>query len=461
MASDLLVNRRFDEFILECRSSDRPPSAAVLHRPRKKISAFVNAMAAARSSSPQSPSKHITVVDVYDLAASIGNDFEKLIDNYGNDCVRGIMPKVISALETLEAMAAGNDRENEEIMRLSKAVERLEQEKHQRNQQHLKFEEELDQIEKTYRKDIDDLQQMVKSLVNENRNLSTTVSSLPVNNDSPVSSSMREADLRMLLELKEMSAQQKNEIKALQKDVDTYQCQVENLQNSIEKLIRQNEELLRKNASLQKQGRVIVEEKMEVLKRLEKTEESNIELKKLVKETDRACKDMQVANQDNSEPRFTLGELREVIKEKNILKGRVMELEEELEHFKPGAKREIMSLDDDDDSDRLALCSENANKSGAEDEDLPVYGPLPKEPDEKLHPWKYERKDSGVRKFIQLPILQRLWCDSVASPRIICERVSTLTGTSNPTIPQLMVLTPIILPIHIFLTALVFIFKCL
>lgn len=40
---------------------------------------------------------------------------------------------------------------------------------------------------------------------------------------------MREADLKMLLELKEMSSQQKDEIKALQKDVDTYQCQVENV----------------------------------------------------------------------------------------------------------------------------------------------------------------------------------------------------------------------------------------
>uniref|UniRef100_A0A1I7UHX2 RILP-like protein 1 n=1 Tax=Caenorhabditis tropicalis TaxID=1561998 RepID=A0A1I7UHX2_9PELO len=457
MASDLLLKRPFNEFILECCSSDRPSSAAVLHRPRKKISAFVNAMAAARASSPQSPSKHITVVDVYDLAASIGNDFEKLIDNYGNECVRGIMPKVISALETLEAMAAGNDRENEEIMRLSKAVERLEQEKHQRNQQHLKFEEELEQVEKTYRKDIDDLQQMVKNLVNENRNLSTTVSSLPINNDSPVSSSMREADLRMLLELKEMSSQQKDEIKALQKDVETYQCQVENLQNSIEKLIRQNEELLRKNASLQKQGRVIVEEKMEVLKRLEKTEESNIELKKLVKETDRACKDMQVANQDNNEPRFTLGELREVIKEKNILKGRVMELEEELEQFKPGTKKEIMRLDDDDDSDRLAPNSDNA----VDEDDLPVYGPMPKEPDEKLHPWKYERKDSGVRKFIQFPLLQRLWSDGVAPPRIICKRVSSSTGSCNPTLPQLIIMAPMLLPVHIFFSVLVFMFKCL
>lgn len=56
--SELLVNRRFDEFVLECCSSDRPSPP---HRPRKKISAFVNAMAAARASSPQSPSKQITV----------------------------------------------------------------------------------------------------------------------------------------------------------------------------------------------------------------------------------------------------------------------------------------------------------------------------------------------------------------------------------------------------------------
>lgn len=42
----------------------------------------------------QSPSKHITVVDVYDLAASIGKDFERIIDQFGNDSVRQLMPKV-------------------------------------------------------------------------------------------------------------------------------------------------------------------------------------------------------------------------------------------------------------------------------------------------------------------------------------------------------------------------------
>ncbi|RCN51295.1 hypothetical protein ANCCAN_02661 [Ancylostoma caninum] len=36
-----------------------------------------------------------------------------------------------------------------------------------------------------------------------------------------------------------------------------------------------------------------------------------------------------------------------------------------------------------------------------EGEEMLVYGPLPREPDEKLYPWKYERKDSGVRRFFR------------------------------------------------------------
>ncbi|KAJ1372909.1 hypothetical protein KIN20_035220 [Parelaphostrongylus tenuis] len=276
-----------------------------------------------RVSSPQSPSRHITVVDVYDLAASIGKDFEKIIELHGNDCVRTIMPKVISALETLESLANNNERENEEILTLQKTVERLEHEKQARHLQTAKFEEELDQVEETYKKDIND----------------TTVSSLPSAAESPTAAAMREEEIRLMFELKEMSHKQKEEIKALQHDVEQYACEVENLQNSIEKLIRQNEELLRKNTSLQKQGRMIVEEKMEIIRRLEKTEEANIQLRRLLSDTDRVCKDLQQANQADDEPRFTLAELREVLQEKNVLKGRVMELEEELENLRPWSKR--------------------------------------------------------------------------------------------------------------------------
>lgn len=343
-----------------------------------------------RVSSPQSPSRHITVVDVYDLAASIGKDFEKLIELHGNDCVRAIMPKVISALETLESLANNNERENEEIITLQKTVERLEHEKQTRHLQTAKFEEELDQVEETYKKDINELRLMVKTLMSENKTLSTTVSSLPSTAESSTTTAMHEEEIRLMFELKEMSHKQKEEIKALQHDVEQYACEVENLQNSIEKLIRQNEELLRKNTSLQKQGRMIVEEKMEIIRRLERTEEANIQLRCLLSDTDRVCKDLQQANQADDEPRFTLAELREVLQEKNVLKGRVMELEEELENLRPGQK----------DREREDLLSDEPFKSDDSAEML-VYGPLPREPDEKLYPWKYERKDSGVRKFFR------------------------------------------------------------
>lgn len=49
--------------------------------------------------------------------------------------------------------------------------------------------------------------------------------------------------------------------------------------------------------------------------------------------------DFQAAERDKDDrdntPRFTLAELREVLQEKNSLKARVMELEEELEQLRP------------------------------------------------------------------------------------------------------------------------------
>ncbi|PAV72034.1 hypothetical protein WR25_22466 [Diploscapter pachys] len=396
MLSLPLVPGPCEEFILEpCVCPSRSVNSSRL----RCCSAMAAASAAlcgssaepstARGSSPSSPSKHITVVDVYDLAASIGKDFERITELYGSDCIRSIMPKIISALETLEAMAGNNEKENEQIVDLKKIIERLETEKENRQKQHAKFEEELDSIEEAYKKDINELRVMVKTLMAENKNLNSTVSSLPTMMDSPTALAMKEEDVKVMFELKEQAHRQKDEIKSLQKDIDSYTYEVENLQNSIEKLIRQNEELLRKNASLQKQGRVIVEEKMEILRRLEKTEEANIQLTKLLSDTDRACKDLQQASLAENEPRFTLAELREVLQEKNVLKGRVMELEEELEQLRPGSKQPPK---DEDES------KPEPPQAKSPEEDLPVYGPLPREPEEKLFPWKYERKESGVRK---------------------------------------------------------------
>lgn len=88
----------------------------------------------------------VTVTDVYDQAAGIAREFDKLIHNYGNDAVTELMPKVIRALEQLESLASRFEKDNEEIAQLRSTVEKLESEKAGKAQERAKFE----QVKKEY-----------------------------------------------------------------------------------------------------------------------------------------------------------------------------------------------------------------------------------------------------------------------------------------------------------------------
>lgn len=83
----------------------------------------------------------VTVVDVYDQAAGIGKEFEKLIENYGVDAVTDLMPKVIKALEQLESLAGRYEKESSEISELRYTIDKLETEKQERSQERLRYEE--------------------------------------------------------------------------------------------------------------------------------------------------------------------------------------------------------------------------------------------------------------------------------------------------------------------------------
>ncbi len=84
--------------------------------------------------------QNLSVVDVYDIAASIGKEFETLIDNHGPEAVTELMPKVISVLEHLENLAAKNQKENAEIGELRYAVEKLQAEKVAKAEQRERYE---------------------------------------------------------------------------------------------------------------------------------------------------------------------------------------------------------------------------------------------------------------------------------------------------------------------------------
>ncbi|XP_062578637.1 RILP-like protein homolog [Saccostrea cucullata] len=113
----------------------------------------------------------VTVVDVYDQAAGIGKEFEKLIESYGVDAVTDLMPKVIKALEQLESLAGRYEKESSEISELRYTIDKLENEKRERAQERHRYEEELLQIEDNWQRETKDLLKAVSNLQEENKRL--------------------------------------------------------------------------------------------------------------------------------------------------------------------------------------------------------------------------------------------------------------------------------------------------
>ena len=83
----------------------------------------------------------LSVVDVYDIAASIGKEFEKIIDSYGPDAVTELMPKVINVLEHLEELTSKEQDDSSEIEELRYTIERLEAEKAAKAEEREKYEQ--------------------------------------------------------------------------------------------------------------------------------------------------------------------------------------------------------------------------------------------------------------------------------------------------------------------------------
>lgn len=82
----------------------------------------------------QRPAAELTVVDVYDIAAELGQEFERIIDRCGCEALVGLVPKVVRVLELLEALvslgAAGQEAEE-----LRNELDRLRQERSDRSEQ--------------------------------------------------------------------------------------------------------------------------------------------------------------------------------------------------------------------------------------------------------------------------------------------------------------------------------------
>ncbi|XP_031841819.1 rab interacting lysosomal protein like isoform X2 [Nomia melanderi] len=325
----------------------------------------------------------VSVVDVYDIASEIGKECEKLIDSFGVQSVTNLMPKVIHALELLENLATKNERENTIVQELRAKISHLESDKIEKAEDRQRFEKELEQIEEHWRQESRDLVGMVTRLQEENRRLAEALQE----SRSDTFTASQEVDVTVLQHLRSMIDKQREQIRARDKEMLQKNMEIENLTAQVEKLGVVGRELKRKQRQAQMQARGLVEERADFLAQLQDQNRELISLRGrlgLAKKenedlsklpgcpdlTNKAVYDLD----DPDRPRFTTAELKEILHERNELKARVSDLEDELELYRP--KPETVE----------------------EDKDAPVQGPLPYEPDDA--PWK-KTSESGIRKFFR------------------------------------------------------------
>ncbi|MEQ2187576.1 hypothetical protein GOODEAATRI_006086 [Goodea atripinnis] len=132
------------------------------------------------------PAAELTVMDVYDIAAVLGQEFERVIDRFGCECLVGVVPRVVQVLEFLEVLV-GRGTAGQETEELRGELDRLRRERSDRYEQEKKHQKELEQVEDVWRGEVQDLLSQITQLQAENKRLSVNLSlkESPITEEDP------------------------------------------------------------------------------------------------------------------------------------------------------------------------------------------------------------------------------------------------------------------------------------
>ncbi|XP_078083216.1 RILP-like protein 1 isoform X1 [Mustelus asterias] len=322
----------------------------------------------------------LSVMDVYDIAAVVGQEFERIIDVFGCDAIAKLMPKVVRVLEMLEVLVSRNQM-NPEIEELRLELDRLRLERMDRIEKERKHQQELVLVEDVWRGEAQDLLTQIAKLQEENKQLAMNLSHKDVNlTEEEIlkqEAGMSEREWQVMKKLKEVVDKQRDELRAKDRELTLKNEDVEALQLQQNRLMKINHELRHKVSVIDAQGKGLIEQKVELETTLQTKEQEmgnmRMEIGKLrekfqgqptengdeqlkvqrlaffpsFKEYDREYfmtepmseedlqSDKTLADlNDPNRPRFTLQELRDVLHERNELKAKVFLLQEEMAYYK-------------------------------------------------------------------------------------------------------------------------------
>ncbi|XP_061656758.1 RILP-like protein 1 isoform X2 [Syngnathoides biaculeatus] len=309
----------------------------------------------------------LTVMDVYDIAAAVGHEFERIIDQYGCEALSRLMPKVVRVLEILEVMVSRHGIGGPEADELRLELDKLRLERTERLEKEKKHRKELELVEDVWRGEAQDLLCQIAQLQEENKSLLDNVSTRdPVSDDDlHRNDGMSERERQVMKKLKEVVDKQRDEIRAKDRELALRSEDIEALQQQQCRLMKINHDLRHKISVVEAQGKALIEQKVELEAGAQtRGQEVGALLQEVARLRERLKGQAQGApplprppspaeealcpeeeeeeettmempdSKDPNRARFTLQELRDVLHERNELKAKVFLLQEELAYYK-------------------------------------------------------------------------------------------------------------------------------
>ncbi|XP_021478513.2 RILP-like protein 1 isoform X1 [Oncorhynchus mykiss] len=207
----------------------------------------------------------LTVMDVYDIAAVVGQEFERIIDQYGCEALSRLMPKVVRVLEIVEVMVSRNSI-SPETDELRLELDKLRLERMDRLEKEKKHKKELELVEDVWRGEAQDLLSQIAQLQEENKTLLTNMSIKDPMSEEDIQrhEGMSERERQVMKKLKEVVDKQRDEIRAKDRELTLKNEDVEALQQQQSRLMKINHDLRHKISVVEAQGKALIEQKVEL-----------------------------------------------------------------------------------------------------------------------------------------------------------------------------------------------------
>ncbi|XP_035021894.2 RILP-like protein 1 isoform X2 [Hippoglossus stenolepis] len=322
------------------------------------------------------PAAELTVMDVYDIAAVLGHEFERIIDRFGCESLVALVPKVVRVLEQLEALVS-RGAAGQEAQELRRELERLRQERSDKSEQERRHQKELELVEDVWRGEVQDLLPQITRLQAENQRLlvSLSLKESPVpEEDLHKQEGMSEKERRVRKRLEDLVEKQRDDIRAKDHELTLRNEDVDALQMQQHRVIRINQDLRHRIGVMEAQGKALIQQRAELQAAAQARQQEvgalQLEVTRLSKELrdwelEREISEVEGSSltksgmslpaspqmtkvpadteleersdspeQESDKPRFTLQELRDVLQERNELKAQVFVLQEDLAYYK-------------------------------------------------------------------------------------------------------------------------------